>query len=158
MSLICIRRAGPSDTDGVLECLRLAFEPYRDRYTHEALLDTVMSADTIARRFNEMCVLVAANEDGQIVGTIGYKVDDGHEGHIRGMAVTPTHLGSGVATRLLEAVETALRQEGCLLVSLDTTEPLQRAVRFYERNGFSFSGASSDFFGMRLLELTKRLE
>jgi ribosomal protein S18 acetylase RimI-like enzyme len=158
MSAISIRKAGPVDADGVLDCLRLAFEPYRDSYTPAAFQDTVRSADAIARRFTEMSVLVATREDGHIAGTIGYKVIDGRAGHIRGMAVLPAHLGSGVAKRLLEAVETDLRQAGCSLVSLDTTEPLQRAARFYERNGFRFSGIVRDFFGMRLLELTKRLE
>jgi ribosomal protein S18 acetylase RimI-like enzyme len=158
MSAISIRKAGPVDADGVLDCLRLAFEPYRDSYTPAAFQDTVLSADAVARRFTEMSVLVATSEDGHIAGTIGYKVIDGREGHIRGMAVLPAHLGSGVAKRLLEAVETDLRQAGCSLVSLDTTEPLQRAARFYERNGFRFSGIVRDFFGMRLLELTKRLE
>ena len=157
MSAIRIRRAGPGDAAGVLDCLSMAFEPYRDSYTAAAFEDTVLSADTIARRFTEMCVLVGTTEDGQIAGTIGYQLTDGHEGHIRGMAVLPVHLGSGVARRLLEAVETELRQEGCSVVSLDTTEPLTRAARFYERNGFRFSGVVRDFFGMRLFELTKRL-
>jgi ribosomal protein S18 acetylase RimI-like enzyme len=158
MSAFRIRRAGPADADGVLDCLQLAFEPYRDRYTAAAFEDTVLSAEAIARRFTEMCVLVATSEDGQIAGTIGYQIVDGLEGHVRGMAVLPAHLGSGVAKRLLEAVETDLRQAGCSRVSLDTTEPLQRAARFYERNGFRFSGIVRDFFGMRLLELTKRLD
>jgi hypothetical protein len=37
-------------------------------------------------------------------------------------------------------------------ISLDTTEPLTRAMRLYEKNGFCRSGRVSDFFGMKLFE------
>ena len=40
---------------------------------------------------------------------------------------------------------------------LDTTEPLQRAVRFYLRHGFRASGRVTDFFGMPLFEYLKIL-
>jgi hypothetical protein len=42
-------------------------------------------------------------------------------------------------------------------VSLDTTEPLRRAMRFYERNGYQRSGKVTDFFGMTLIEYIKEL-
>jgi ribosomal protein S18 acetylase RimI-like enzyme len=152
-----IRRAGHTDAGGVLACLGSAFEPYRDRYTPEAFADTVMSAEAIQRRLGEMSVLVAVSETGEIAGTVGYQTIGNDEGHIRGMAVRPEYLGTGVAQRLLQAVETEIRQQGCSLLSLDTTAPLERAIRFYERQGFRFSGKVRDFFGMRLLEYTKRL-
>ena len=47
--------------------------------------------------------------------------------------------------------------EAAARVSLDTTEPLRRAVRFYERHGFRPSGRVSDFFGMPLFEYVKEL-
>ena len=153
---IRIRRAGRDDANAVLACLRLAFEPYRDRYTPEAFADTVMSAETIQHRFAEMSVFVAVTETGEVAGTVGCQTI-GDEGHIRGMAVRPEYLGTGVAQRLLEAVETEQRRRGCSLLSLDTTAPLERAIRFYERHGFCFSGKVRDFFGMPLLEYTKRL-
>ena len=45
-----IRRATTTDVAAILECLRLAFEPYRDRYTPEGFRDTVLTAETMARR------------------------------------------------------------------------------------------------------------
>jgi len=104
-----------------------------------------------------MSVFVAVDEAGEVVGTIGRSVVNDDEGHIRGMAVDPRYQGSGVAVRLLEAVEAELRDRGCSRVSLDTTAPLERAVRFYERNGFRASGKVVDFFGMPLFEYVKRL-
>jgi putative acetyltransferase len=73
------------------------------------------------------------------------------------MAVLPEWQGSGVARALLHAAETELRKNQCERVTLDTTEPLQRAVRFYEKHGFRPSGRVSDFFGMPLYEYVKLL-
>jgi enoyl-CoA hydratase/carnithine racemase len=50
-----------------------------------------------------------------------------------------------------------LRALNCKRVTLDTTEPLTRAIRFYERNGFRQSGRVSDFFGMKLIEYVKEI-
>ena len=43
------------------------------------------------------------------------------------------------------------------VTSLDTTEPLERAMRFYERNGFRRSGVVRDFFGMPLIEYSQAI-
>jgi len=74
------------------------------------------------------------------------------------MGVVPACQGRGVAGQLLEAVEAELRAQGCSIATLDTTEPLRRAVRFYERNGYRASGRVTAFFGMPLFEYVKRLE
>lgn len=110
-----------------------------------------------------MCLFVAVSESGEIVGTIGCQVVTSEvgrekEGHIRGMAVLPGWQGSGVATQLLNAVESELRDQGCSRISLDTTQPLQQAMRFYEKNSFERSGRVTSFFGMPLFEYVKRLE
>jgi ribosomal protein S18 acetylase RimI-like enzyme len=104
-----------------------------------------------------MVVLVAVNDAGKIVGTIGCNLVSPEEGHIRGMAVLPEWHGSGVAEQLLMAAETELSARKCRRVTLDTTEPLKRAVRFYEKHGFRATGKVTDFFGMPLFEYAKVL-
>jgi tRNA(Arg) A34 adenosine deaminase TadA/ribosomal protein S18 acetylase RimI-like enzyme len=157
-SPISIRRASPDDALGILECLWLAFEPYRDSYTPAAFEDTVLSPGTIQDRMTEMSVFVAVTGTGDIAGTVGGRTVGCGEGHIRGMAVHPAVVGTRVAQSLLEAVENELRQRGCTRVTLDTTRPLERAVRFYVRNGFRFTGVVRDFFGMPLFEYVKELQ
>ncbi len=125
---VSIRGAVAADSQGVLDCLASAFEPFRDTYTPEAFRDTVLTAETIGRRLAEMSVYVAVDGGGRIIGTIGYQMIDGEEGHIRGMAVLQAHQGRGVARRLLEHVEEELRRRGCARISLDTTTPLKQAV------------------------------
>jgi GNAT superfamily N-acetyltransferase len=78
--------------------------------------------------------------------------------HLRGMAVLPEWHGRGIAEELLQCAEAELDDRGCSQVSLDTTEPLQRAMRFYERHGYLASGRTTDFFGMPLHEYVKDLE
>lgn len=157
MQLISIREATLDDAPGILECLRLAFEPYRESYTPLAFEDTVMSPSTVRHRLTAMSVFVAVTEAGEIAGTIGCTAVGDGEGHIRGMAVHPEHAGTGLARLLLEAVEAELGQRGCTRVTLDTTRPLERAIRFYVRNGFRSTGAVRDFFGMPLIEYGKDL-
>jgi len=153
-----IRRARDGDEDAILRCLSEAFEPYRSQYTPDAWVDTVLTAETVRARLETTAVFVALDERAEVVGTIGGSVAGGEEGHIRGMGVVPACQGRGVAGQLLEAVEAELRAQGCSIATLDTTEPLRRAVRFYERNGYRASGRVTAFFGMPLFEYVKRLE
>ena len=155
---ISIRVATEEHCDGILECLALAFAPYQQRYTVEGFLDTVLTAETIHQRLKDMFVFVATDFSNRVVGTISCKVLAHGEGHLRGMAVRPEWQGSGVSMRLLERAEAELRQAGCRIITLDTTEPLKRAVQFYTKNGFRPTGKVGSFFGMLLFEYSKPVD
>lgn len=152
-----IRRATVADARVLRECLSDAFEPYRSQYTAEAFADTVPDLDGIERRLRTMTCFVATNEHGDVVGTVAAQPIGNGEGHLRGMAVPERWQGSGVAALLLSTAERLLRDAGCTVISLDTTRPLERAVRFYERQGFAPSGRVQDFYGMPLYEYKKAL-
>lgn len=157
LETIVIRRASQSDTAEVLRCLAAAFEPYQASYTEAAYLDTILTEQTILQRLASMQVFVAVF-GSEIIGTIGCAPGDSREGHLRGMAVLPEHLGRGVAEMLLHTAESELAKRGCFRVTLDTTEPLRRATRFYEKHGYRPSGRTTDFFGMALHEYVKELK
>ena len=152
-----IRKAHHGDTRAVLQCLREAFEPHHDAYTAEAFRDTVPASEDLQKRIAAMCVFVATDASGDIVGTIACNVIGSGEGHVRGMAVRPAWHGTGVADELMRAVEAELRVRKCSRITLDTTQPLERAMRFYEKCGFERSGRITDFFGMQLFEYVKTL-
>ena len=154
---ITIRQASETDASGILECLTIAFEPYRAKYTPEAFADTVLTPATIRDRLGRMTVFVAVTHDNQIAGTIACSVVNASEGHLRGMAVLPEWHGGGVAERLLQSAEAELAGRRCSRITLDTTEPLQRAIRFYEKHGYVTSRKTADFFGMPLHEYVKDL-
>jgi len=71
------------------------------------------------------------------------------------MAVGLAWQGSGVAKSLLERAESDLRKLRCTIMTLCTTHPLQRAIRFYEKNGFHATGEVGFFFGMDLVSYRK---
>lgn len=155
VSPIRIRKADANDASAILGCLAAAFEEFRNQYSPGAFADTVLDAETVQRRMREMSVLLAIAE-GRVVGTISWNAN-GAVGHLRGMAVLPEWQGRRVASTLLAAAEQELLECGCSYVTLDTTEPLTRAIQFYESHGYLLSGRTSDFFGMRLHEYRKAL-
>lgn len=167
---VMIRRATLDDAPAVLECLQAAFAPFRPLYSADAFADTTLTPDTVVQRFATMQVFALELPGAGIVGTIACAVEDGatghmgargaraglaRSGHIRGMAVLPDFQGKGVADQLLRAAEDALRAAGCARVTLDTTAPLQRAIRFYARNGYRATGQVGDFYGMELFQYAK---
>ena len=154
---VTIRRAAERDAAGVLACLRAAFAPFEIAYTPEAFEDTVLTPELLRKRMATMSVLVAMDPEGAIVGTISCAPVGGGTGYLRGMAVRPDWHGRGVAEQLLAVAEGELRKNGCLRVTLTTTAPLKRAMRFYEKNGFRLSGKTADFFGMDVFEHIKIL-
>lgn len=153
-----IRGATIEDCAGILECLAAAFAPFGESYTSEGFLDTVLTPESIVKRLQDMTVFVALqSDDGLIVGTISCKAVSGHEGHLRGMAVRPECQGTPIATELLARAERELREAGCTTITLNTTQPLKRAVRFYEKRGFRKTGLIADFFGMPLFQYRKNI-
>jgi ribosomal protein S18 acetylase RimI-like enzyme len=154
---VTVRAATEHDIAGIVACLAAAFEPYRDRYTAGAFADTVPDARGVRERLDAMRVFVADAGTGVVTGTIACLAVGGGEGHLRGMAVLPELASRGIADALLGAAEEELRRRGCTRVTLDTTAPLQRAIRFYARQGFRPTGRVSDFFGMSLYEYEKPL-
>jgi ribosomal protein S18 acetylase RimI-like enzyme len=153
---ITVSRATQQDAERVSACLSSAFEPYRSQYTPAAFEDTVPTPERVQARMRHMAIYVARTTGGDFIGTIASSIE-GKEGHLRGMAVVPAWQGRSVADCLLRAAEQDLAAASCERVTLDTTAPLERAIRFYERNGFVPTGRVTDFFGMPLYEYAKTL-
>ena len=153
-----IRRATLDDSDGVLRCLHSAFAAYEHHYTRAAFEATTLTHESYLCRLREMMIFVAVDNSGCIVGTIACNVLANGEGHLRGMAVVPECQATGIANQLLACAESELAQRNCSYITLDTTEPLQRGMHFYERHGYRRSGKVGDFFGMPLIEFGKVLQ
>ncbi|HJT18095.1 MAG TPA: GNAT family N-acetyltransferase [Thermoanaerobaculia bacterium] len=156
LSSISVRRAVVDDAGGILACLAEAFAPFRDDYAAAAFADTTLDGDSIHERLRSMTVFVAVEADF-VIGTIACGVLENGDGHLRGMAVVPKRQGCGVARMLIEAAERELAARGVRRITLDTTAPLARAARFYASCGYRRTGATTDFFGMPLIEFEKIL-
>ncbi len=153
---ITVRRAREEDAGKVSACLESAFMPYRPQYTCLAFEATVPGPQEVLGRIQSMAVYVASVPDCDVVATVGSTIN-GKEAHLRGMAVLPAWQGHFIADHLFRSVEEDLVEAGCERLTLGTTLPLERAIRFYERNGFLRSGRVTDFHGMPLYEYVKPL-
>ena len=153
-----IRLAEYQDAKEIHEVILSAFEEYRHYYTPEGFVDTVMSEETTIERTKEMSLYVAVDQEGLIIGTIGWQKVSTDEGHIRGMAVIPKRQGkTSPAATLLKIVEDDARSKGCNILTLDTTKVLKRAQNFYKKHGFKKTGKTGDFFGSIIYEYAKKI-
>jgi GNAT superfamily N-acetyltransferase len=150
-----IRPASEADQAGVLDCMAVAFEPYRSDYTAPAFALTVLEPAGYTERLQAMHVLVAVS-DATVAGTIS-GARNGKEGRLRGMAILPEWKHTGLAAQLLSTMEAWLKGQGCYRITLGTTPPLKAAIRFYEKAGYSHTGKVTDFHGMQLLDYAKEI-
>ncbi|MBD3353149.1 MAG: GNAT family N-acetyltransferase [Candidatus Lokiarchaeota archaeon] len=157
ISNFSVRKATVEDASAIHEILNAAFEKYRSYYTEEGFADTILSPQGVMERLQKMELYVAVIGNEKIVGTIGWTRITDEEAHIRGMAVHPDYHGTGIATALLKRTEQEIEKAGCNYITLDTTEVLKRAQRFYQKQGYERTGKVSDFFGMPIFEFSKKL-
>ena len=61
---------------------------------------------------------------------------NGDDLELKRMYVAPTHRGTGTATALLDAAESAARAAGVTRLVLQTGDRQPDAIRFYERSGY----------------------
>ncbi|SEO51095.1 GNAT family N-acetyltransferase [Amycolatopsis saalfeldensis] len=80
--------------------------------------------------------LVARDEDGKPTGCGGLRRLGPGEAEIKRMYVVPGARGSGLATRLLRALEEQARGHDITRLLLETGVRQPEAIRFYEREGY----------------------
>lgn len=79
---------------------------------------------------------VAHEDDGSAVGCGGLRALGAGIGEIKRMYVAPASRGSGVAPRILLALEEWARDQGWSSLRLETGDAQPDAVRFYTRSGY----------------------
>lgn len=80
--------------------------------------------------------LLAALEDGKVVGCVALKPFDDGRCEMKRLFVKPEYRSLHIGQALVEAAVGAARELGYRSILLDTLVPLQSAVRLYRRNGF----------------------
>jgi ribosomal protein S18 acetylase RimI-like enzyme len=81
-----------------------------------------------------------ARVDGQPVGTVGCRDDEGGEPELVSMWVAPAARGTGVGDRLVEAVIAHPSKRGRATIVLWVSQGNTRAERLYARHGFERTG------------------
>lgn len=102
---------------------------------------------------------VAREDDGNAVGCGGLRDLGGGAGEVKRMYVDPAWRGSGVAARILRALEEWAREQGWTSLRLETGDRQPDAVRFYTRCGYeripnfgAYAGLESSWCFERLLQ------
>ena len=87
--------------------------------------------------------------DGLIVGTVigGF---DGRRGMVYHLAVAPEYRRQGLANRLMDEIETRLRQKGCRKAYLLVKKGNDVARLLYEARGWAWMNSSVDIYGKNL--------
>lgn len=84
-----------------------------------------------------MASMPGENGPGEIVGCIALRsLEPGVSAEIKRMYLRPSHRGTGIAQKLLEAAEGFARARGYQWIYLDTSDEMLAAARLYQRNGY----------------------
>lgn len=124
----------------------MQIRPYADS-DHDAVVafwnavlpDSAPHNDPVTSIRNKLAVerdlFFVAENDGALVGTVmgGY---DGHRGWVYSVAVDPGFRRRGIATSLIEHLEAALIQRGCLKLNLQVRSTNSEVIAFYKTVGF----------------------
>jgi len=81
--------------------------------------------------------MLLAQEGEAWVGCVGLRRLRQGEAEMKRMFVLPAYQGKGIGSKLAQKLVTTARQLGYRTISLDTVPRLDRAIRTYERAGFT---------------------
>lgn len=87
------------------------------------------------------CQYLLAFDDHSAIGMVGVIVDESNECHVVAMWVKAEYRAKGVAALLIESIKTCAQEKGHLMLHLRVTPDNFRALRFYQKQGFSMHSA-----------------
>lgn len=157
MKKLNIRKARKEEMNLIPDLLRTTFKEYQEIYTPKAFQATICNPEVIRTRMAEGSVLVAAYQK-EIVGTASFFLKE-HSLYIRGMGVHPKYRGRKIAWKLLEHIEQMGKEKACTRLVLSTTPFLEKAIRLYEKFGFTRSDEGPiELHGTPLFTMVKLLQ
>ena len=132
---ISIRRFEEKDARGVSELIRRTMRESNSRDYPGEILDPLIAyftAEKVSALAAERHCLVAETMTGRVVGTAAL---EGSE--LLTFFVLPDQQGTGVGTKLLEALEDEARQSGIEVLHVESS---LTGAAFYRRRGFAPTG------------------
>jgi GNAT superfamily N-acetyltransferase len=150
--MIKIQPAGLEQISVVFDLVERLLQELNDGENEFTGIDRPRIKQDWAKDPDQLCAFIAADENDQAVGVItlveSYAIyAGGNFGIINELYVSPKFRSQKVGKELLEAVKEYARKKGWKRI--DVTAPpgqkWERAVRFYEREGFIFTGPKLRF-------------
>lgn len=124
-----IRPLSGEDPQRVLELWRKAELPHKPQgrdHPHALKGEFIRNAD----------IALGAYSGNKLIGTV-LGTDDGRKGWVNRLAVDPEYRNRGLATRLLEEVETALRRRGRRIIAVLVEDWNTTSLRFFQKRGYT---------------------
>lgn len=152
-----VRLAERQDAAAISAVIFAAFIRLREHYTPEAFAVVASTSDEILSRFDEGPQWVASADD-EIVGTVSVTVEDG-DLYVRSMAVAPHAQGSGIAHKLLDAIDEYAAGTRFDRIFLYTTYFTPGAKELYSSHGYAWvrDTPAEEWYGVPGLEMEKIL-
>ncbi len=147
--MLTVRHALEKDIPQILELYRqLSFEP--DDYK-AAPLDKCRE---VFRKMSEYagCTLLAAEDDGQVVGTLMLNILQGFAHGTSPFAVVEYVVvdekcrSKGIGKLMMDAVKSLAKEAGCYKIILTSDNRRERAHKFYKSIGFEPSAQGFRFY------------
>ncbi len=121
--------------------------------TDEAIKE-IASEDFLRRRLSSARNrIVVAEAEGRILGFASVRRLEEGKGELSGIAVLKSELGGGLAAGLLRKAFEAAAKLGVNVLIVKTEVLDEKAIRFYEENGFTRSARTVEKVGREKLSL-----
>jgi putative acetyltransferase len=130
---LTIRATQPGEVDFLLEqSTQLLTAMYPPESCHIVSAEALTGPGTVL-----LGAFLGENAVG-IVGLVSHS--DGAKGEIKRLFVSPAHRGAGIATALMDHVESAARGWGLTLIQLETGVRQPESLSLYSRLGYATRG------------------
>jgi ribosomal protein S18 acetylase RimI-like enzyme len=139
---VIIEEVDPAGEDAQ-QCLRAYQAELDERFDTGFAVDSALPLPADDLRAPAGCFLVAYR-DGGVIGCGGLKLHGADAAEIKRVWVAGAARGTGVARRLMAALEERARAAGAPAVQLDTNRTLTEAIALYRRLGYREIDAFND--------------
>ena len=137
-------RIRPVEASHISDLIRIADQTNLSAWTAQNYLDELQITDSIMLRLES-----AANKTiGFIVGRIvqGGTIETAIDAEIYNVAIVESEQKKGLGQRLFDAFVVKCRQIGVGNIWLEVRASNQKAIRFYEQNGFGHVQSRNNFY------------
>jgi putative acetyltransferase len=130
---VTIRAAQPGEVDSLLvQSTQLLTAMYPPENCH------LVSAEALTGPGTVMLGAFLGESAVGIVGLVSHS--DGAKGEIKRLFVSPAHRGAGIATALMDQVESTAQEWGLALIQLETGVRQPESISLYSRLGYTTRG------------------
>lgn len=155
---LTFRKAQIHELNDIHLILSKSFRPYKKDYTKSAFDATVLNPTEIQNRIaDQKHDIFVVIQNKHIIGTVSLLKKGQDQLFIRSMAVHPDYQKRGFGLFILKKISELAKRKNIKTIFLDTYKPLKRAVKFYEKFGFKYTGVTQDLYGVEICEMIIRL-